>query len=533
MGPNYVDSGPMHVFQETVLMEQPRQPTRKQKQRDPPKSQQGLNNYNGNNNGTERLKTVIRRLPPNLPEDVFWQSVQAWVTDETATWKVFCPGKLKKRMNKESVPSRAYIAFKNEEALATFSREYDGHTFRDKSGNESYAIVEFAPFQKVPVEKRKPDPRINTIDKDEDYISFLESLKKSEKSEPVSFEAIVAAAHPAPPPTTTPLLEALKAEKLAQKDKDTILRSHAHYKESAIAAKKEEAKKKVANVAQPQATSADQKFASEGGGALQPTSRKSRKAAAAAQKAAAHETQPPVRIAVKPPPPVASTAAAGPTPTAAASNVGPASTPAQRAQRNRPARGQKAAATASAQVKPIEAAVPAPPTPALAPLATEGGAPATPSLTPATTQTRKGRPVVGIGRHFEAAMNSVVGSGIERKRRGEKEKETEAGSMSTTGGGAPEGKNPTSATGPGSSAGASKRKDHHPSGGKQKENNSTAGGGAGGPSILQRGEASDPMGEVAIMQRPDTRTGPQGDAPSVRGGRRGGRGRGRAAHRGG
>jgi regulator of nonsense transcripts 3 len=42
----------------------------------------------------ERLKTVVRRLPPNLPEDVFWQSVQTWVTDETVSWKVFYAGKL-------------------------------------------------------------------------------------------------------------------------------------------------------------------------------------------------------------------------------------------------------------------------------------------------------------------------------------------------------------------------------------------------------------------------------------------------------
>jgi len=42
----------------------------------------------------ERLKTVVRRLPPNLPEDVFWQSVQTWVTDETVSWKVFHAGKL-------------------------------------------------------------------------------------------------------------------------------------------------------------------------------------------------------------------------------------------------------------------------------------------------------------------------------------------------------------------------------------------------------------------------------------------------------
>ena len=38
------------------------------------------------------------------------------------------------RLNKENIPSRAYIAFKDEEILATFSREYDGHLFRDKNG---------------------------------------------------------------------------------------------------------------------------------------------------------------------------------------------------------------------------------------------------------------------------------------------------------------------------------------------------------------------------------------------------------------
>ena len=37
-------------------------------------------------------------------------------------------------MNKENVHSRAYIAFKTEDFVATFSREYDGHVFRDKAG---------------------------------------------------------------------------------------------------------------------------------------------------------------------------------------------------------------------------------------------------------------------------------------------------------------------------------------------------------------------------------------------------------------
>ena len=46
---------------------------------------------------TERLKTVVRRLPPNLPEEVFWQSVQKWVSDETTTWKEYWQGKFRKR----------------------------------------------------------------------------------------------------------------------------------------------------------------------------------------------------------------------------------------------------------------------------------------------------------------------------------------------------------------------------------------------------------------------------------------------------
>ncbi|KAJ8585624.1 hypothetical protein M405DRAFT_865257, partial [Rhizopogon salebrosus TDB-379] len=169
--------------------------------------------------------------------------------------------------NQENVPSRAYIAFKNEGSLATFSREYGGHLFRDK------AVVEFAPFQKIPSDKRKPDARNATIDRDEDYISFLETLKNAEKSEHVSLETLIAASQPPAPPMTTPLLEALKAEKSAQKDKETILRNHMHYKDSAAgnASRKEEVKKKA-----PPATAAPQK--PEPGPA--PLSRKAKKAAA-------------------------------------------------------------------------------------------------------------------------------------------------------------------------------------------------------------------------------------------------------------
>jgi len=45
----------------------------------------------------ERLKIVVRRLPPTLPEEIFWQSVSEWVSDETVFWKSFHVGKVKKR----------------------------------------------------------------------------------------------------------------------------------------------------------------------------------------------------------------------------------------------------------------------------------------------------------------------------------------------------------------------------------------------------------------------------------------------------
>lgn len=59
---------------------------------------------------SERLKTVVRRLPPNLPEEVFWQTVQKWVSDETATWKSYYSGKFKKRC----VRSRVVLLLRTE-----------------------------------------------------------------------------------------------------------------------------------------------------------------------------------------------------------------------------------------------------------------------------------------------------------------------------------------------------------------------------------------------------------------------------------
>ncbi|KAF9224944.1 hypothetical protein BS17DRAFT_795258 [Gyrodon lividus] len=454
-------------------------------------------------NGAERLKTVVRRLPPNLPEEIFWQSVQAWVTDETVTWRAFSPGKTRKRVNKENVSSRAYIAFKNEEQVAAFSREYDGHLFRDKAGNESRTVVEFAPFQKTPAEKKKVDARNNTIDKDEDYISFLETLKSAEKAEPLPLEALIAAFQPPPPPTTTPLLEALKAEKSAQKDKEAILRNHAHYKDSAATGttlKKEEAKKKAAAAGISRAAKQPEPPAP-------PTSKKAKKAAAAAA-AVAQKAQPPRAQDGQTAPPKGQHAGAAGSLTTKALAATPPAAPRARPPKEPHGRQHSAKGATAAPVP----AQPKPNTIPASPTSTEGAAVAA----PAQGQARRGRPVIGLGRQFEAALNGAgvaVGSGGDRKKR---DKGGESGSGAAEGsGGAGKGK---------------ESRDRH-----EEEKTAQA---PVVPSILQRPETAGGPPEVVIMQRPQSplgteSTGGNVDSSAGRGGARRGRARGRGGNRGG
>ena len=70
-------------------------PQKSRKEKDKERDKERKNSQPEPNN--ERLKTVVRRLPPNLPEGIFWQSVQSWVTEDTAVWKTYYPGKLRKR----------------------------------------------------------------------------------------------------------------------------------------------------------------------------------------------------------------------------------------------------------------------------------------------------------------------------------------------------------------------------------------------------------------------------------------------------
>lgn len=52
----------------------------------------------------------------------------------------------------------------------------------DITGNEYPAIVEYAPFQRIPKQRssRKKDPRIGTIENDSYFQEFIEALKAEE-----------------------------------------------------------------------------------------------------------------------------------------------------------------------------------------------------------------------------------------------------------------------------------------------------------------------------------------------------------------
>ncbi len=218
----------------------------------------------------------------------------------------------------------------------------------------------------------------------------------------------VAANQPPAQPTTTPLLEALKAEKSAQKDKEAILRNHAHYKDIAsnvasAASRKEESKKKAAA-----AHTQPPKPAEPGTGKR------------AAKKAAAKASQQQVSGQSN------TTTSKNTTQASAASSL-PAkpqpSAPAPKPRRERATKNPSSAA-------PPPANAPSVPPPANS-SATGSSDPISPPATsrsdvqPPAAASRRSRPVVGIAsRQFEAALSGAVGRTSRRDR--EKEKDTGA-----------------------------------------------------------------------------------------------------------
>ncbi|KAG0012168.1 hypothetical protein BGZ82_002701 [Podila clonocystis] len=177
----------------------------------------------GPGRGQAKTKIVVRRLPANLPEHVFADSIKPLVPetamDHPFTWVA---GKVSKNQVKGNTFARAYIYFKVEKLALEFQKAYHGHVFMDKHGNEGRAHVEFAPFQKIPREQRKADPKQGTIEEDPEYIAFLQSMNaeptEADKEMKLSGTELLLK-ESAVNPKSTPLLEALRAQKAAAQAK--------------------------------------------------------------------------------------------------------------------------------------------------------------------------------------------------------------------------------------------------------------------------------------------------------------------------
>ncbi|XP_072767744.1 uncharacterized protein Upf3 isoform X1 [Anoplolepis gracilipes] len=158
-------------------------------------------------------KVVIRRLPPTMTQDQFLEQVSPLPEYDHLYF-------VKADMSLGQFAfSRAYINFIDQQDIFVFREKFDNYVFIDSKGVEYPAVVEFAPFQKLPKKRvgKKKDLKCGTIESDLYYISFLESLKNQETDSSVAQSKTEYSYQPPDNTvkkiTTTPLLEYLKLRK--------------------------------------------------------------------------------------------------------------------------------------------------------------------------------------------------------------------------------------------------------------------------------------------------------------------------------
>ncbi|KAI9787098.1 MAG: hypothetical protein M1839_003333 [Geoglossum umbratile] len=199
-----------------------------------------------------RLKVVIRRLPPGLTQTELEAALgEDWkLGGSRVDWMVYKPGKVSKESAstylirrgamltanlhspvKLSTPSRAYLHLTDSSHLANLSATVQQASFIDARNTSNSAsllgppAVEFAPFGRIPSDKRRVDARQGTIDQDPEFIAFLESLTNPTNVKKASTEGSAGAdglGKKEEKVTTTPLVQYLK-DKKASKAKEAAL----------------------------------------------------------------------------------------------------------------------------------------------------------------------------------------------------------------------------------------------------------------------------------------------------------------------
>ncbi|ETN03668.1 hypothetical protein PPTG_15892 [Phytophthora nicotianae INRA-310] len=137
-------------------------------------------------------KLVVRNIPPTASEQEARGLLHSHGVEDELIWR-FVPGR-KRSNNRPPTPARLYVDMKKEperarKLIASLHGQFFYPETKDKDGVKPLD-VEFAPFQKVPREKQRKDAKVGTIDRDPEYIAFLEELAKPKDKLP-SAEALV------------------------------------------------------------------------------------------------------------------------------------------------------------------------------------------------------------------------------------------------------------------------------------------------------------------------------------------------------
>lgn len=156
-------------------------------------------------------KVIVRRLPPSMDQETFLNQV-APIPEYNYIYTAKGDSSLG-----EFAFTRVYLNFINATDVYDFKERFDNYVFVDNKGYEYPAVVEFAPFQKVPKKrgKSRQDPKCGTIESDPLFQEFVEYLNKPKEQEEKP-EYTLQLTSENKNDVTTPLLEYIK-NKRAQK----------------------------------------------------------------------------------------------------------------------------------------------------------------------------------------------------------------------------------------------------------------------------------------------------------------------------
>nr|CAD7463605.1 unnamed protein product [Timema tahoe] len=161
-------------------------------------------------------KVVVRRLPPSLTEESFLEHIKPLPSTEH-----FYFVKAEKRL-KQNAFSRAYIKFVKQDDIWQFKERFDNHPFIGNRGAEYHAVVEFAPFQGVPVNdwKQNIGCKVGKLENDRKYLEFLEYQDREDEEVTVNRSFQEYFPHENNNKSkTTPLLEYIKDKRQAEESR--------------------------------------------------------------------------------------------------------------------------------------------------------------------------------------------------------------------------------------------------------------------------------------------------------------------------